>query len=74
MKERIAWEQAKIDHPGVLSGNCPQQAVCNGETCLNPIDPLTGVRRFNEVKERVRHYSDVPDHLARSIANHNQRS
>jgi hypothetical protein len=69
-KECIAWQQAKIDHPGVLSSNCPLQAVCNGETCINPIDPLTRARRFNEVHERVRHYSDVSDHLARSEANH----
>jgi hypothetical protein len=71
MKEQCtSWEQAKVDHPGALQGECPLRPYCNGEVCMNPIDPLTRARRFDEVQERQRHYSDVPAHKARSQANH----
>lgn len=69
MKEQCTiWEEAK--EKGGLSPECPLHAVCNGEGCLMSVNPIEKNRRKELVYERSRHYSDVPDHKARSEANH----
>ena len=62
------WEEAKTQI-STLSEKCPLQGVCT-EGCLMVVTPIERNRRLEKVHERVRHYSDVPDHLARSKANH----
>lgn len=65
------WEEAKEDVPN-LSPVCPLAAVCE-LGCLMDVQRMERKRRFPEPEVKPKHYSDKPDHHARSIFHRTNR-